>query len=84
MIKEFTINFTEGLHARPAADLVKICQKAKSDIELAKDDIVVNPKSILGILSIGAGKGDVVTFTIEGEDEENIAQALEQFFAAHA
>ncbi|NDL67354.1 HPr family phosphocarrier protein [Anaerotalea alkaliphila] len=77
---EFTIPFAEGLHARPAAELVKICQKAKCDIEMTKEDITVNPKSILGILSIGAGKGDQISVELNGEDEEQIAAELQAFF----
>lgn len=51
MIIKFTVPFSEGLHARPAAELVKICQKASSEIIMKKGNTDVNPKSILGIIS---------------------------------
>lgn len=63
----------EGLHARPATLFSKTAMKFKCDIELTKngDTInVYNPKSILSILSMGAIKGDELTITANGEDEE--------------
>ncbi len=77
---EFTIAFAEGLHARPASDLVRICQKAKSDIRILKDDMTADPKSILGIMALGAAKGDVVKVEVEGEDEEEVFASIKGFF----
>jgi phosphotransferase system HPr (HPr) family protein len=77
---EFTIPFAEGLHARPASELVKICQKAKSEIEMSKGDNVINPKSILGVMSLGASKGDIITVEINGEDESDLSKELTEFF----
>ena len=79
---EFTVPFKEGLHARPASELVKICQKAKSEINLIKGETVVNPKSILGIISLAADFGDKIQFNIEGPDEQEISESLNQFFKA--
>lgn len=79
--KSFIIQNSEGLHARPAADLTKICQKFTCDILLAKKGTEINPKSILGILSLGAAKGDEVTVKVNGEDEENAMEELEKFFS---
>lgn len=78
----FTVPFKEGLHARPAADLVKICQKADSDIAMTKGDMSVNPKSIIGIISLGAASGEEVGFEINGSDEEQVAASLTEFFQA--
>jgi phosphocarrier protein len=80
---EFTIAFAEGLHARPASELVRICQKAKSDIRLTKDESTINPKSILGIMSLGAANGTVVKLEVEGEDEEDIFSNIKAFFEAN-
>ncbi len=76
-----TIEFEEGIHARPASQLVKVCQSAKSDIKIIKETTEVNPKSILGILTLGASHKDEITVVIEGEDEETIAVNLKEFFA---
>lgn len=75
-----TIPFKEGLHARPASELVKACMKIKSSITLSKGDAKVNPKGILGIMSLGAAYGDEVSFSIEGEDEETAVMELKKFF----
>lgn len=78
---KFKVPFAEGLHARPAAELVKVCQKASSEIIMSKGDTEVNPKSILGIISLGAANGEEVAFDVQGEDEQEIADKLTAFFA---
>lgn len=75
-----TIQFKEGLHARPAAELVNICKNVASEITLAKDEFEVNPKSILGILTLAAGHGDKLKATVDGPDEEIVAEKLRAFF----
>lgn len=81
-MKSFTVivPFEEGLHARPASELVKVCQSAKSDIKILKGTTEVNPKSILGILTLGAGHNDALAINISGEDEVKIAENLKAFF----
>jgi len=81
MIKFTTvIGFSEGLHARPASQLVKVCQSAKSDIKILKGTTEVNPKSILGILSLGASHLDEITIEVSGDDEKVVVQNLKDFF----
>ncbi len=75
-----TVPFKEGLHARPATDLVKICMRVKSDITLIKGDTHVNPKSILGIMSLGAGFGTPLTVRVAGSDESEAIGNLQAFF----
>lgn len=65
-----------GLHARPASIFVKEASKFSSDINVVKDGKEFNGKSIMGILSMGAGKDDVLTIKAEGEDEENAVKTL--------
>lgn len=65
-----------GLHARPAALLVKLAGGFKSEIQLIKDDMDVNAKSILGVMMLAAGPGNTITITAEGEDEEAAVNAL--------
>ncbi|PKM65613.1 MAG: HPr family phosphocarrier protein [Firmicutes bacterium HGW-Firmicutes-2] len=81
-MKSFTIivPFEEGLHARPASQLVKVCQSAKSDIKIIKGTTEVNPKSILGILTLGAKYNDTLTMEISGEDEDEVVQKINNFF----
>ena len=72
--RTFEIVNALGLHARAAALLVQTAQKFCSEIEVQKDDIAVNGKSIMGILMLAAAKGSRVTVRATGEDA---LQALE-------
>ncbi|TET45541.1 HPr family phosphocarrier protein [candidate division TA06 bacterium] len=65
-----------GLHARPAAMLVKTAGKYKSEVTLSKDDMEVNAKSIMGVMMLAAEKGSIVTIRAEGEDEAEVVDAL--------
>ncbi len=65
-----------GLHARPASIFVKEATKYTSDIKIMKDDKKYSAKSIMGILSLGAGKGDKLTIIADGEDEKQAVEAL--------
>jgi phosphocarrier protein HPr len=65
-----------GLHARPAAKVVSEGNKFKSQMTIKKGDKVVNMKSLLGVLSIGAMCGDLVTVQAEGEDEVAAVEAV--------
>lgn len=78
--KTFEIKAEEGLHARPASLLAKVAMKCKSDLGMyieGNTNKVYQPKSILSIMSLGACKGDRVTFTANGEDEEDAIKAIE-------
>ena len=67
-----------GLHARPAALLVKTANKFKSDILVSKDDREVNAKSILSILTLEAKQGAVITVRASGEDEKMAVKAIQE------
>jgi phosphocarrier protein len=75
---EQTIKITNstGLHARPAAQFVKVASQFQSSVELIKDEIVVNGKSILGVLSLTAERGSTLVLRITGEDEQKAAESL--------
>ena len=65
-----------GLHARPASMIVKEASKYQSEIKIIKNEKEYNAKSILGILSMGAVKGDCLVIKAIGEDETAAVQAL--------
>lgn len=65
-----------GLHARPAALVVQTAKTFSSDIVIRKNDKSANAKSILSVLSLGAGPGTEIQFVIEGPDEEQAARQL--------
>ncbi len=77
MIKEeIKIINKHGLHARPAAQFVKIAGKFQSEIKVIKDDLEVNGKSIMGIMMLAAEPGSTITIIVNGCDEASALQAL--------
>jgi phosphocarrier protein HPr len=81
MIEEILeIKNKHGLHARPAAHLVKIAGKFKSDIKLFKDGLEVNAKSIMGVMMLAAEPGSEVLIQIIGIDEEAAFSEIKELF----
>lgn len=76
--KTLIINNKNGLHARPAALLVKTAGKFKSLINLSKDGLVVNAKSILGVMTLAAEFGSKIEVIATGEDAEQAVAAIEE------
>jgi len=70
----------EGLHTRPAAMLVKITAKYKSDVFLSRNGFSVNAKSIIGVMTLAAEHNSELTLKISGEDEEAALQEVLAFF----
>ena len=75
--KSFTIKNKTGLHARPAAMLVKTTGKFKADIFITKDGLEVNGKSIMGVMTLAAESGSVIDVKVDGPDEKELLEALE-------
>ncbi len=69
-----------GLHTRPAATLVKLAAKYKSDFYIYKDGLKINGKSIIGVMTLAAEKGSELTLTFDGEDEEKAANEIVDYF----
>ena len=65
-----------GLHARPAAEIVKAAAKFKSEITIARDDVEVNGKSIMGVMMLAAEFGSTVRLSAEGPDAEQALDVL--------
>ena len=65
-----------GLHARPAAEIVKLAAKFQSEITVVKDDLDVNGKSIMGVMMLAAEHGSNITFRAEGPDADQALDAL--------
>ena len=80
--KEIVLTNQGGLHARPATFFVQECNKYKSTVTVTCNGKSGNAKSVITLMSLGAGEGKTITLTIEGEDEvvamENLIQYLEQ------
>ncbi len=65
-----------GLHARPAAEIVKVSAKFQSDITLVKDGMEVNGKSIMGVMMLAAECGSSLVLRAEGADADAALDAL--------
>ena len=73
-----TIANKDGLHARPAAEIVKTATKYQADITLVRDDLEVNGKSIMGVMMLAAEYGAELTLRADGPDAEAAVGALTQ------
>ena len=78
--KELVVQNKMGIHARPAAMVVRITNKFKSEVFVEKDDEQVNGKSIMGLMMLAAGKGSKVKFIATGDDAAAMLVEIEALF----
>ncbi len=71
-----------GLHARPAAEIVKTAAKFECNITLTRDDLEVNGKSIMGVMMLAAEFGSTIALRADGPDEEQAVEALAALVAS--
>ena len=71
-----------GLHARPAAAFVKVAGRFAAEVTVGRDDMVVNGKSIMGVMTLAAEPGSELTIRAEGDDAQEAADALVSLVAA--
>lgn len=67
-----------GLHARAAVKFMNLANRFVSAVRIEKDGNEIDGKSILGILTLAAVQGSVITLKIEGPDEDQALRALEK------
>ncbi len=80
-VRELLVENKMGIHARPAAMIVRVTNKFKSDVFVEKDDEQVNGKSIMGLMMLAAAKGSKIKFVATGEDAESMLNELQALFA---
>lgn len=71
-----------GLHARPAAELVKTASRFACDITISRDDLEVNGKSIMGVMMLAAEFGASITIKASGADADAAVEAIAALVAA--
>ena len=77
----YTITDPVGIHARPAGLLVKEIKKfAGHTVTVTKADKSVNALKLMALMQMGIKKGDTVTVSVEGPEEESVCAAIEAFF----
>ncbi len=73
-----TLRNPVGLHARPAALFVQTAKTFRASIKISKDDRQADAKSILGVLTLGAESGAIITLRAEGDDEDVAIARLQE------
>ena len=84
MMMERTVEIVNknGLHARPAAEIVKLSTRFKAEITIVRDDLEVNGKSIMGVMMLAAEFGSTVLVRANGPDAEQAVNAIAELVAA--
>lgn len=77
----YTVTAEAGIHARPAGLLVKKAASFKSNIKILHDQrgSEADLKRLMVVMALGVKKGDRIVLSVDGEDEEEAADALEAF-----
>lgn len=78
--KELVVQNKMGIHARPAAMIVRITNKFKADVLVEKDEEQVNGKSIMGLMMLAAGRGSKIKFIANGPDASAMLDELTLLF----
>jgi phosphocarrier protein HPr len=79
--KKIKIVNKAGMHTRPAATIVKMASKYKSDFFITKDGLHINGKSIIGVMTLAAEMGSEITLSFDGPDEEAAAAEITDYFS---
>ena len=78
---DVTIVNKNGLHARPAAEIVKIASKFRAEITISRDDVEVNGKSIMGVMMLAAEHGATIKLKANGPDADDAIKAIAEVVA---
>ena len=82
--KTLTISPRLGLHARPASLFVQTSSRFQAEVKVSKvmdgEEVVVNGKSVMGLMMLAAAFGEKVQITVEGPDEDQALRKIEELF----
>ncbi|PSQ73244.1 MAG: HPr family phosphocarrier protein [Bacteroidetes bacterium SW_8_64_56] len=78
--REVTVRNRAGIHTRPASMLVKTASQFESEVYLRRDNYEINGKSVIGVMTLAAEQGAILTLVVEGDDEEEAANAITELF----
>jgi phosphocarrier protein len=79
MDREYLVTNEQGIHARPATNLVQLANTFKSELTLIYNGTTVDLKSIMGVLSLGVTRDSLITVRAEGEDENTALTEITLF-----
>lgn len=80
--KKMTINIPTGLEARPVALLVQVASRYESSIYIECEEMKVNAKSIMGMMSLGLAAGEEVNVIANGSDEQEAIENIEKYLSS--
>ena len=81
---DYTIKDAIGIHARPAGNLVKLIKGFSSTVTIEKaGKPPINGSALMKLMGLGVKCGETVKFTVEGDDEDTAAAAIEEFMKAN-
>ena len=81
--KELTLVNKYGMHVRPAGALAKVCQKYSCDVTVRNAGAAVSGKSVLGLMTLEAPVGTVLTVTAAGDDADLAMSEIEELVRNH-
>lgn len=77
---DLTVQNRMGIHARPAAMIVRVANKYRAEVWVEKDGEQVNGKSIMGLMMLAAGQGSKLQFTASGDGAEEMLREMSALF----
>lgn len=80
--REVTVESPHGLHARPSHAVVALVTGFEAQVQLELNGRVADARSILGVMTLGAGKGDIIVVRAEGADAAEAVEGLAALFAS--
>jgi phosphocarrier protein HPr len=78
--RDVVVSNRAGIHTRPASMLVRAAARHKAEFFIYKDGFEINGKSIIGVMTLAAEQGAVLTLVFTGEDAEEAADAIQLLF----
>ena len=78
LLKELTLVNELGLHARPAAKVVRMAAQYKAEVFITYDGARINAKSIMGLMMLAVENGGTILVEADGEDEELLLKKIEE------
>lgn len=77
----FRILDNQGLNAELAANICQISERYESHIQIGNENVHLSAKSLMGLIALQAGEGDILHVYIDGEDEDVAAEGMKEAFS---
>lgn len=82
--KAIEVKMAQDVDARPIAMLVQVASRYESSIYIISEGKKVNAKSIMGMMTLSLDKGQTITVTADGEDEQTAIENIENYLSGNA